>query len=656
MTLQILLIFFNCNSERFYIRKSVANSKFVTMNGNNTHKSKEKFDIQADRGFNQRDCYKESNHFNEQRLMQELGIIIREGRYGSYDKHGTFVYWTNFTLKPLCHIINGDNAIRIFRIKNDRGAVREIEFRQDELISLTRFKRRIESLGYFKFKGDHGKFDNLIEYLYSITDSATQISKLGWDPAQRIYAFGDAIFADGVLHDADELGIVRLEDTIFYLPAFSRMHINERDSFQFERNFSAKNHGEIGLHDFLNKMVTVFGNNAKIGFAFLLVTLFYDIVHEQVKVPLFNISGQSQSGKSEFANMLMSFFSCHNNPPLIANLSVSAMNEMFSSAENNLVHFDGYKNNLNFHKIEFLKKLWDGSGLTKKNMKGNQKVHTTIVRSGVILTGQDVAKRNDSLFTRTVHVEFFKTSYNEQESMKLDELRGIASRGLSHLTTQLLKLRNIFETDYRVHFLVTQKELKRALENTKVDNRVFDNWLSILAAFRTVETSLSLPFNYKDLFEVCIRGIRTQMEKLSKNSDVSDFWQLLDVNLKRGTIINRAHYALRSLNKFRNSTGNEMDFGSEKNLLFINLRDVVTTLKQLNNGFKTIGNIEAYLRADPAFLGTKQWRFMQLQPNGEPDCIFEKRRDRIVRRLKDKRPMALVFDYDLIKQRFDLNL
>ena len=520
MTLQILLIFFNCNSERFYIRKYVANSKFVTMNENNKHKSKENFDIQVDREFNQTDCYKESKHLNEQRLMQELGIVIREGRYGSYDKHGAFVHWTNFTLKPLCHIINGDNAVRIFRIKNDRGTVREIEFCQDELISIARFKRRIESLGYFKFKGHPGKFDNLKEYLYSITVSATQVSKLGWDPAERIYAFGDAIFADGALHEVDELGIVRLEDRTFYLPAFSRMHINERDSFQFERNFSAKNHGEIGLFDFLKKMVTVFGDNAKVGFAFLLVTLFYDIVHELVNVPLFNISGPSQSGKSEFASMLMSFFSRHNNPPLIANLSVSAMNEMFSSAENNLVHFDGYKNNLNFHKIEFLKKLWDGSGLTKINKKGDQKLHTTIVRSGVILTGQDMAKRNDSLFTRTVHVEFFKTSFNEQESMQFDELRGIASRGLSHLTTQLLKLRDIFEADYQAQFLVTQKELNRAFENTKVDNHVFYNWLSILAAFRTVETSLSLPFNYKDLFDVSIRGIRTQIEKLSKNLDI----------------------------------------------------------------------------------------------------------------------------------------
>ena len=597
----------------------------------------------------------------DQLLMRELGIVLKNGCYCSYDKDGALERWTNFSLEPLYHIIDGDNAIRIFRIKNDRGTVREIEFRQEELISVARFKQRIESLGYFMFKGDPAKLDNLKEYLYSITDSATQISKLGWDPAQRIYAFGDAIFADGALHEVDELGIVRMEDRTFYLPAFSRMHINERDSFQFERNFSAKNHGEIGLYDFLKKMVTVFGDNAKIGFAFLQLTLFSDVVREQVKIPMFNIFGQPQSGKTELGTTLMSFFIRRNDPPSMANLTVSAMNEMLSCAENNLVHLDEYKNELDFRKIEFLKKIWDGAGQTKRNMDGDKKAQTTIVRSGVILTGQDMPNRDNALFTRVVHVEFFKTSYTEQESMNFGELRGIASRGLSHLTAQLLKLRNVFEADYSTQFLATKKELKRALDDTKVDDRVFDNWLSILAAFRTVQTSLDLPFDYKELFEVCARGIRAQMEKLSKNSDVAVFWQLLDANHMQGKIINRAHYVLRSLKQFRNSAGDDMDFGAEKNLVFLNFQNVVTTLGQRVNGVNIVGkldpvSLESYLRTDPAFLGTKQWRFMLLQSNGQPDYIFEKRGDRTVRRLKEVRPMAMVFDYDLLKQKFDINL
>ena len=597
----------------------------------------------------------------DQLLMRELGIILKNGCYCSYDKDGALERWTNFSLEPLYHIIDGKNAIRIFRIKNDRGTVREIEFSQDELISIGQFKRRIEALGNFKFKGDPGKFDNLTEYLYSITDSATQVSKLGWDPAQRIYAFGDAIFADGALHEVDELGIIRLEDRTFYLPAFSRMHINERDSFQFERNFSAKNHGEIGLFDFLKKMVTVFGDNAKVGFAFLLVTLFSDVVREQVKIPMFNIFGQPQSGKTELGTTLMSFFIRRNDPPSMANLTVSAMNDMLSCAENNLVHLDEYKNELDFRKIEFLKKIWDGAGQTKRNMDGDKKAQTTIVRSGVILTGQDMPNRDNALFTRVVHVEFFKTSHTEQESKNFSELRGIASRGLSHLTAQLLKLRNVFEADYAAQFISTKKEFKRALEDSRVDDRVFDNWLSILAAFRTVQTSLDLPFDYKDLFEVCVRGIRAQMEKLSKNSDVAVFWQLLDANHMQGKIINRAHYVLRSLKQFRNAAGDDMDFGNEKNLIFINFQNVVTTLGQRVNGVNIVGkldpvSLESYLRTDPAYLGTKQWRFMLLQPNGQPDYIFERRGDRTVKRLKEVRPMAMVFDYDMLKQKFDINL
>lgn len=292
----------------------------------------------------------------DQAAMRELGIIVKNGCYCSYDKEGDLERWSNFTMQPLFHIIDGDNAIRIFRLKNERGTVREIELRQEELISLTRFQQRVESLGFFSFKGDVAKLQNLREYLYSITDSAIQLSKMGWNAAEELYAFGDGIFADNVLYEVNDLGIVKVDERTFYLPAFSKMHLDQRDAYQFERSFSCREHGEVTLYEYIRRMVQVFGDNAKVGFAFVLATLFLDIVKQTSKrLALLNIFGRKGTGKTELGTALMSFFVRLNDPPSLATTSMASLNEMLSCAENNLVHLDEYKNELDFRKIELLK-------------------------------------------------------------------------------------------------------------------------------------------------------------------------------------------------------------------------------------------------------------------------------------------------------------
>ncbi|MCH5346226.1 MAG: DNA primase, partial [Muribaculaceae bacterium] len=438
--------------------------------------------------------------------MRSLGFFVKNGCYCSYDGD-ELVRWSNFTMKPLFHIIDGDNAIRIFRLMNERGTVKEIELRQEELISLSRFQQRVESLGFFNFKGDNMKLQNLKEYLYSITDSALQLSKMGWNSNEEVYAFGDGIFADNILYPVNDLGIVKVDDRTFYLPAFSKMHIDQRDVFQFERSFSCKEHGEVNLYDYIQRMITVFGDNAKVGFAFVLATLFLDIVKKSSKrLALLNIFGRKGTGKTELGTALMSFFIRQNDPPSLATTSLASLNDMLSCAENNLVHLDEYKNELDFRKIEILKQIWGGVGQTKKNMDGDKKVQRTFVRSGVILTGQDAPTRDDALFSRVIHLTYSETTFSNEAKRNFDEFQAISARGVSHLTVQLLKLRKVFEADYAHHYNVCKRELISALDDDKIEDRVLNNWLAPLAAFHTVQTSLDLPYTYTDLFNICVKG------------------------------------------------------------------------------------------------------------------------------------------------------
>lgn len=598
----------------------------------------------------------------EQSAMRELGIIVKNGCYCSYDKEGDLERWSNFTMQPLFHIIDGDNAIRIFRLKNERGTIKELELRQEELVSLNRFKQRIESLGFFSFKGDAVKLDNLKEYLYSITDSAVQLSKMGWNTSEELYAFGDGIFADNVLYEVNDLGIVKIDERTFYLPAFSKMHLDQRDAYQFERSFSCREHGEVTLYEYVRRMVQVFGDNAKVGFAFVLATLFLDVVKQTSKrLALLNIFGRKGTGKTELGTALMSFFVRLNDPPSLATTSMASLNEMLSCAENNLVHLDEYKNELDFRKIELLKQIWGGSGQTKKNMDGDKKVQRTFVRSGVILTGQDAPTRDDALFSRVIHLAYSEVTFSKEAKRNFEEFQAISARGAVHLTVQLLKLRKLFETDYAAHYSVCKRQLVAALSEDNIEDRLLNNWLAPLAAFHTVQTSLDLPFEYTDLFNICVGGIRRQNEQLKKNSDIAVFWSMLDSNHMQGRIVAKAHFAIKQMSQLKRNNGETIDFGRDKTILFLNYQNVVNALGQRVNGSNVIGkldtvSLESYLRTHPAFLGTRQHRFQVLLPNGTPDYTFENRDGKSIRRVKEVRPMAFVFDYELLKESYEINL
>lgn len=598
----------------------------------------------------------------EQSAMRELGIIVKNGCYCSYDKEGDLERWSNFTMQPLFHIIDGDNAIRIFRIRNERGTVREIEFRQEELVSLTRFQQRVESLGFFSFKGNVQQLQNLKEYLYSITDSAMQLGKMGWNAAEEVYAFGDGIFADNMLHEVNDLGIVKVGDRTFYLPAFSKMHLEQRDAYQFERSFSCKHHGEVSLYEYVERMITVFGDNAKVGFAFVLATLFLDVVKQSSKrLALLNIFGRKGSGKTELGTALMSFFIRQNDPPSLATTSLSSLNEMLSCAENNLVHLDEYKNEIDFRKIELLKQIWGGSGQTKRNMDGDKKVQRTFVRSGVVLTGQDAPTRDDALFSRVIHLQYSAVTFDDDAKKNFAEFQTISARGASHLTVQLLKLRKLFETDYAAHYNVCKRQLISAFAGEQIEDRLLNNWLAPLAAFHTVQTSLRLPYEYTNLFNICIGGIRRQNEQLRRNSDIAVFWSMLDSSHMQGRIVAKAHFALKRQSSFKRNERDIIDFGRDKTLLYLNFQNVVNALGQRVNGSNIIGkldtvSLDSYLRTHPAFLGTKQFRFRVLLPNGMPDYTFDTRDGKTIRRVREVRPMAFVFDYELLKESYELNL
>lgn len=600
----------------------------------------------------------------EAELLRQFGLFIRENCYyaiGEEDEEPARI--SNFIMEPLFHIEDENNATRIFRMRNMYDVCRVIELKESELCSLSNFQQKVGSLGNYVWLAKIDKLNRVKEYLYSKTDTAERIRKLGWNASEEFFAFGNGILYGGTFKNVDDLGIVRgVNGKAFYIPATSRIYLHNPEIFQFERLMVHENRNGVKLYDFASKLIGVFGENASIAMCYLLATLFRDIIFRQTRhFPILNLFGEKGTGKTTLATSLQSFFLHGVDPPNLGVTSVPAMNDRVSQAVNTLVVLDEYKNDLDIRKIAYLKGLWGGGGQTKKNTNTDGMAAQTIVSTGVALCGQDKPTQDMALYTRVIFLAFSKTSFNQSEKRNYEDLVALCNMGLTHLTIEILSHRELFEKNFPETYSITKRELAAKFENESIHDRIFGNWVIPLAAYRTLETVLDVPFSYAELFETAVNGIRSQNELAQENSEVADFWSMLQGFQTSGKCVDKAHYRIRYMKSFRPISAKEdIEFKEARPILYLNMAAVASLFNSRNmNATANRSNwstIMSYLKSHSSFLGLKQDRFTILLPSGLPDYSIEIVNNEQVRRVKVNRPKALCFDYLQLKEAFGLEL
>lgn len=596
-------------------------------------------------------------------LLRQCNLNIIDNCFYTYDE-GEAVRLSNFFLESLYHIKDETNGTRLFRMVNKFNEAVEIEFRESELCSLTTFQQRVGSVGNYIWRAKIDKLNNVKEYLYRGTRSAERVRKMGWDAVNGFFAFGNGVFNGDRFLAVDDLGIVETAPSrSFYIPATSKMYENNPEIYQFERLFIHENRSGIKLYDFAIQLVKVFGDNAKIAFCYLLATLYRDVIFNRTRhFPILNLFGEKGTGKTTLATSLQSFFIHSVDPPNLGVTSVPAMNDRVSQAVNSLVVFDEYKNDLDVRKIAYLKGLWGGGGQTKKNQNTDGMAAQTIISTGIALCGQDKPTQDMALFTRVLFLAFSKTSFTKPERDAYEDLVAMCSLGNTHLTLEVLGHRQMFEKNFSNAYSLTKSELSKIVEGEKIHDRIFGNWIIPLAAFRTLESVLSLPFSYNDLLTVAVAGMRLQNETAQESSEMGDFWEALQGFHTQGRAIDKAHFRIKWHRTFRSTTMKEdMIFAEPTPVLYLNSAAVAGLFSGRGAANATANRSNwstmlSYLRSHPSFLGLKQDRFTILLANGTPDYSFETVNGSQVKKLKVNRPKAMCFNYAMLKAEFGLNL
>lgn len=596
--------------------------------------------------------------------LRQAGLFISDNCYytiGSEDEDPIML--SNFIMKPMFHIGDDNNGTRIFILKNEAGDKRLLEIKESEMCSLNAFQQKVGTLGNFIWLSKIDKLNRVKRYLYARTDTAERVRKLGWDANNYFFAFGNGILSDGTFLPVDDMGIVKgANGKAFYIPATSKMYRNNPEIFQFERLMVHENRSGISMRVFAEKLISVFGENARIALCYLFATVFRDVIFRRTRhFPILNLFGEKGTGKTTLATSLQSFFIHGIDPPNLGVTSVPAMNDRVSQAVNTLVVFDEYKNDLDIRKIAYLKGLWGGGGQTKKNTNTDGMAAQTIVSTGIALCGQDKPTQDMALYTRVLFLAFTKTSFNQNERTRYEDLVTLCNMGMTHLTVELMSHRQLFEKNFAEAYAMSKRELASKLSDETVHERIFGNWVIPLATYRTLETVLDLPFSYSELFDTAVKGVLNQNELAQESSEVGDFWNMLQGYQTTGKCIEGVHYNIRYLRRFRPlSVSEDIEFKEARPILYLNAAAISALFSGRGNNVTSArsywSTIMSYIKSHNSYLGLKQDRFSILLPNGEIDYSVETVNGQQIRRKKSNRPKALCFDYHMLKDAFGIDL
>lgn len=604
-------------------------------------------------------CNDQNAHYLD--LFEKYGFQTKGNSYISIGVNGKIFNWSNFTLKPLFHISDGgSNALRLFEIENEDHDKRIIEFKAEDLVSLSRFKQKIESIGNYIWLAKEEQLTRLKQFLYKATETAEPITQLGWQD-KGFFALGNGIFDGRTWHKVDDFGIVRLGDQgNFYLPAFSSIYEKQKSLYQFERSFVHHGLGQVTLRQYAEQLIDVFGDNAKVGLSFLLATLFRDVVTAQTKsFPILNLFGPKGSGKSELGHSLMSFFIIENTPPNIQNSTLPALADAVAQCANALVHIDEFKNTIDIDKREFLKGLWDGTGRNRMNMDKDKKREVTRVNSGIILSGQEMATADIALFSRFIFLRYDKSEFTPESKMKFQRLKELRKLGCTHLTMDILRHRALMEAEYSQSYKQVHNDLRAALENEGIEDRIANNWATVLAAFHCLQARLDLPFTYDDLLAIAIEGIKVQNKETKRNNEVATLWDIIGFLRTEGLLVMQADYRIESVNQLKvDNSSTPIEFQQPKKILYLRYKRVFELYqlhcKKTGESLLAKSSLPFYMEHSPAFLGKKRaFRFKNVIQGYTQASIPDGQSTLSTESVLDQ---TYCFDYDMIVEQYGVNL
>ena len=603
---------------------------------------------------------------------KKSGIDLR--KYGFYEEFNSYWsnsdsndhQWSNFKMKPLFHVMGVDDSKRLYEITNVDGITRTLELNAEELVSLPKFMIKVESAGNFLWLAGAEELKKLKKYLFDITGTAIRIRQYGWQ-RKGFWAFGNGCIYDDEWYPADHMGIVHLHDAEksmdnYYLQGASDIYAEDTSYFGFERQFILPEcHSTISLHDFSKMMVDVFGDNAKISLCYLLASIYRDVITSYTtNFPLLNLFGPKGSGKSELGITLMRFFTIGDRPLNLRNTTAPGLSQALATSANGMVHLDEYKNTLDMRIIEIIKGAYDGVGRSRLDMDKGKQVEKTPVDCGVIVSGQEMPTLDIAMFSRMIYLTHDSTVHDREAKDKFNHLADIRKLGMQHLTKQILSRRKMFVNSFYETYGEVTNEVYDMIDGSQIEDRLWRNWVIILTAYKVLYKSLDLPFDYEEMKDLCVEGIKRQNSEVISNNELGNLWNAMTYLYEENMIYADADFKVKYVKTLKTDKI-EREFRVSTPILMLRLTHFIgqykKMAKQQGDTIMSKDSIRYYLTTSGAYLGMKASERWKVYADGRPVQTETTDKNGFTKFQDVGRfDRCMCFDYAMLKEKFDLNL
>ena len=485
------------------------------------------------------EIYSNDDEYQVLKTKLPKGVDIREAmEYGFFEYRHR--YWmrrksefepiSNFTIRVL-FLIRGANPKRIVELTNYKGRKAVMDFAIEDLISVERFKGKVESQGNFLFEGRATDLGRIKNKLFSMERPSMEIAQLG-QQRDKFFAFANGVHRAGEFLPVDENGMVVVGDEHYYIPVFGATQDEDNEDLRNYRKFIHRD-GAVTFSDWSKQFLDVYGENGKVCIAFALFALFSDIVFEKTKAaPMLFLFGQRGSGKGTMANSLMALYGFPQDPIMLGGAStVVGFMRKLGQFKNAIVWMDEYKNDIDVKKIESLKNIWDRVGYERGVKDATNRTQTTPVTSSAIISGQEIPVVEPALFSRCILLELATMKRGQDEINKFDALRRMEDTGITSCTLEALRCRDAVKEKFMANFSEISAAFRRAFANTDIIDRQVTNYAILVAVIQCVQEQLKLPFDYANLMLLCEKLAMRQKGMMKQSNEVQQFWEMVDFML-----------------------------------------------------------------------------------------------------------------------------
>jgi len=456
----------------------------------------------------------------------DYGFYEYKRRYWMLRSDDSFKHCSNFTMKVL-YLIIGAHPKRIVEITNVHGKNATIDLEIEDLISIERFKARVEGLGNFLFEGKATDLARIKNKLYTLEKASVEISRLGHNRA-GFWAFANGIFDGKAWWPIDDRGMVELGQDHYYIPVFGGTRNDDDEDLRNYRRFLHRPTA-ITFEKWAVQFVKVYGDNGKLGIAFATFAIFSDLIFDKTKAaPMLFLFGQRGSGKGTMANSIMSLFGYAQDPLMLGGAStVVGFMRKLGQFSNAIVWMDEYKNDIGERKIESLKNIWDRVGYERGVKDSSNKTQVTPVTSSAIISGQEMPNIEPALFSRTVLCEFRAMERSQDEVDAFDELRRMEEQGITNATIELLRCRPLLVDGFWKKYNEISANMRQAFANQDVIERQINNYSILIACIWCIQDTLKLPFDFAELMLISERYIKRQRDMMKASNEVQQFFEMV---------------------------------------------------------------------------------------------------------------------------------